>query len=76
MKCFSCNVFFKYPWAEILTNIMVQLTITYARKKNHTMLSFPLDDHVILVTVNNNINSMLLARKIIDKINSLQNQLD
>ncbi|MHB8602037.1 MAG: hypothetical protein ACYC6W_09780 [Nitrosotalea sp.] len=47
-----------------------------SERENLTILSFPLDDHVILVTVNKNVNSVSLARKITDRINSFQKQSD
>ncbi len=43
-----------------------------SERENLTMLSFPLDDHVILVTVNKNVNPVSLARKIENRINSFQ----
>lgn len=39
-----------------------------SQRSNLTMLTFPVDDHVVLVTINKNISPILLARKIINII--------
>ena len=41
-----------------------------SQRSNLTMLTFPVDDHVVLVTINKNISPILLARKIINIIDS------
>lgn len=45
-----------------------------SERANLTMLSFPWNDHVLLVTVNKNVSPISLARKIANIINSSQKQ--
>ena len=40
-----------------------------SERKNLTMMTFPLDENVILVTTNKNISPVSLARNIVDLIN-------
>lgn len=44
-----------------------------SERSNLTMLSFPLDDHVLLTIVNKNISPITLARKIVNRINDHKN---
>jgi hypothetical protein len=46
-----------------------------SERANLTMLSFPLDDHVILVKANKNVSPIALARKIANMITGLRKQL-
>ena len=44
-------------------------------RESLTMLTFPIEDHVILVTVNKNTGPISLARKIVDAIENHKKQL-
>ncbi len=41
-----------------------------SERSNLTIITFPLDENVILITTNKNISPIILARKIIDTINN------
>lgn len=45
-----------------------------SERDNLTMLTFPIDDHIILVTVNKNVSPISLARKIVNTINDHRKQ--
>ena len=45
-----------------------------SERDNLTMLTFPMDDHIILVTINKNASPISLARKIVNSINGCQKQ--
>jgi hypothetical protein len=45
-----------------------------SERTNLVMLSFPLDDHVLLVIVNKNVSPISLARKIANMVNESQKQ--
>lgn len=45
-----------------------------SERDNLTMLTFPMDDHIILVTINKNASPISLARKIVNSINDCQKQ--
>jgi len=45
-----------------------------SERENLTMLTFPIDDHVILVSIKKSVSPISLARKIVNVINSRKSQ--